>query len=389
MDFSFPKEYQLLRRMIREFVENEIVPVAARIDEEEQVPFEVLEKAAEVGIMGVPFPQEYGGMGAGEMGYCILMEEIGKVCTSTAAVIGAHIGLCGMAIYLDGTPEQKEKYLRPLATGQKYGAFALTEPGAGSDAAGIKMRATRTGSGDWVLNGSKIYITNGPIADIITVLAVTDPALGARGGITAFIVEKEFEGFQVGTVEDKMGIRGSATSELIFDEVVVPAVNVIGRVGEGFITFMKTLDLGRITIGAASLGGAERALEMAVEYARLREQYGAPIAHKQSVQFMIADMDAEIEMLRSMVYRTAWMVDTGRRFTREAGICKLMGSEIASRCINRTLQIHGALGYSRDFPLERMFRDARIGEIFEGTNEIQRIVIAGDIFRAAGVRIRP
>ncbi|MBM4467208.1 MAG: acyl-CoA dehydrogenase, partial [Chloroflexi bacterium] len=373
MDFSFPKEYQLFRRMVREFVENDVRPLAQKIDREHRVPFETIERAAKLGLMGVPFPQKYGGVGAGETGYCILMEEVNKVCASTATVIGARTGIGAMAIYLDGTEEQKLKYLVPLATGEKIGAFALTEPGAGSDAAAIKTTAVRDGD-YYVLNGTKTFITNGAHADIISVMAVTDPSLGARGGVTAFIVEKEFPGFGVGTSENKMGIRGSNTAELIFEDCRVPKENVLGQFGAGFITFMKTLDVGRVSLGAGCLGGAQACLEGSIQWAKTRQQFGVPIAHKQSVHFMIADMATEIEALRSLIYRTAWLVDTGQPFIKEAAMCKLYGSEVAHRCVDRALQIHGALGYSRDFWVERAFRDQRITEIFEGTSEIQRIV---------------
>ncbi len=387
MDFSLPKEYQLLRKTIREFVDREVRPRASEMEAKGEMDMDLVRKLGEAGLLGVPFPQKYGGGGAGEMGYTILMEELAKACTSTSTTVGAHIGIGAMAIYLEGTPEQKEKYLTPLAKGEKIAAFALTEPGAGSDAAGIKMRAVRKGD-RYILNGTKTFITNGPIADIISVLAVTDPALGARGGVTAFIVEKDMPGFSVGKHEDKMGIRASYTSELIFEDVEVPVENVLGQVGMGFIIFMKTLDLGRLTIGAASLGGAQEVLKMSLEYASMREQFGMPIAHKQQIAFEIAEMEAEIEALRSLVYRTAWLVDTGQPFTKEASACKLLGSRIASKCINRALQIHGGLGYSRHYPIERMLRDARIAEIFEGTNEIQLHVIATRLFREYGVRIR-
>ncbi|MBL7183918.1 MAG: acyl-CoA dehydrogenase family protein [Anaerolineae bacterium] len=386
MDFSFPKEYQLFRQMVRDFAENELRPLTREIDEQDRVPFETLEKAAKLGLMGVPFPQKYGGVGAGETGYCILMEELNKVCASTATVIGAHIGISAMAIYLDGTEEQKQKYLVPLARGEKIGAFALTEPGAGSDAAAITTRAVRDGD-YYILNGTKTFITNGGHADVISVMAVTDPSLGARGGVTAFIVEKEFPGFGVGTSENKMGIRGSNTAELIFEDCRVPKENVLGQFGAGFITFMKTLDIGRVSLGAACLGGAQACLEGSIQWAKVRSQFGAPIAHKQSVHFTIADMATEIEALRSLVYRTAWLVDTGQPFTKEAAMCKLYGSEVAHRCADRALQIHGGIGYSRDFWVEQAFRDQRISEIFEGTSEIQRIVIASQIFRPEGLRI--
>ncbi|MBN1954882.1 MAG: acyl-CoA dehydrogenase family protein [Anaerolineae bacterium] len=388
MDFHFSSEHVALRRMIREFAENEVEPLAAEIDREGRVPFETLKKLGQIGLMGVCFPQEYGGMGAGEMGYCILMEELGRVCTSTATNVGAHIGIGAMSIYLDGTEEQKRKYLTPLARGEKVGAFVLTEADAGSDAAAIRTRAVREGD-SWIIDGTKTFNTNGSFAEIVTVLAVTDPTLGARGGITAFIVESDMPGFQVGTHENKMGIRGSSTAELIFEEVRVPQENVLGKVGEGFVSFMKTLDMGRLTLGAACLGGAQAALEWSVRWARTRCQFGAELAHKQEVQWMIANMATEVEALRSLVYRVAWMVDTAQPFTQLAAMCKMYGSEVASRAIDTALQIHGGLGFTRDFPIERAFRDARIAEIFEGTNEVQRIVIASNIFREHGVRIRP
>jgi butyryl-CoA dehydrogenase len=388
MDFTFSPEHVALRRMIREFAETEVAPLAAEIDREGQIPFETLRKLGEIGLLGVCFPQEYGGMGAGETGYCILMEELARVCTSTSTNVGAHIGIGAMSIYLDGTEEQKQKYLVPLARGEKIAAFVLTEADAGSDAAAIRTRAVREGD-SWILDGTKTFNTNGSFAEIVTVLAVTDPTLGARGGITAFIVESNMPGFQVGTHENKMGIRGSSTAELIFDGLRVPHENVLGKVGEGFVSFMKTLDMGRLTLGAAGLGGAQAALDWSVRWAKTRKQFGQELAHKQSVQWMIADMATEIEALRSLVYRVAWLVDTGQPFTKLAAMCKLYGSEVSSRAIDLALQIHGGMGYSRDYPIERGFRDARISEIFEGTNEIQRIVIAANIFRQHGVRIRP
>ena len=388
MDFTFSPEHVALRRMIREFAENEVAPIAAEVDREHRVPLETIRKLGEIGLMGVCFPQEYGGMGAGEAGYCILMEELGRICTSTATVVGAHIGIGAMAIHLDGNEEQKRKYLTPLARGEKIAAFGLTEASAGSDAAAVRTRAVREGD-SWFLDGGKVFITNGGHADIITVMAVTDPTLGARGGITAFIVETEWEGFSVAREEDKMGIRGTSTAELVFDELRVPHENILGKVGEGFIPFMKSLDMGRLTLGAACLGGAQAAMEWCIRWAKTRKQFGVELAHKQSVQWMIANMATEIEALRSLVYRVAWLVDTGQPFGQLAAMCKMYGSEVASRAIDMTLQIHGGLGLTRDFPIERAFRDARIAEIFEGTNEIQRIVIASNIFRQHGVRIRP
>jgi alkylation response protein AidB-like acyl-CoA dehydrogenase len=386
MDFSFPKEYQLFRRMAREFCQNEVRPLAKAIDCEHRVPHETIRKAAELGLMGVPFPQKYGGMGGGEIGYCIVAEELGRVCSSTATVIGAHIGIGAMAIYLDGTEEQKQKYLVPLAQGKAIAAFALTEAEAGSDAAAIKTTAVRDGD-HFVINGAKVFITNGDICDIITVMAVTDPALGAYGGITAFIVETDTPGFSIGSLENKMGIRGSSTAECVFQDVRVPKENVLGQFGAGFLTFMKTLDIGRASLGAACLGGAQASMEASMRWSKAREQFGVPIATKQSVHFMIADMAVEIEALRSLIYRTAWMIDTGQPHIKEAAACKLFGSEVAHRCIDRAMQIHGALGYSRDYEIERGWRDQRITEIYEGTSEIQRIVIAANLFRPEGLRI--
>lgn len=386
MDFSFPKEYQLFRRMVREFCNNEVRPLAKVIDREHRVPHETIKKAAELGLMGVPFPEKYGGMGGGEIGYCILMEELGRVCTSTTTVIGAHTGIGAMAIYLDGTEEQKQKYLVPLSKGTAISAFGLTEPEAGSDAAAIKTTAVRDGE-HFVINGTKVFITNGDIADFITVMAVTDPALGAYGGITAFIVETSTPGFSIGSLENKMGIRGSSTAECVFEDVRVPRENVLGQFGAGFLTFMKTLDIGRASLGAGTLGGAQAALEASIKWSKAREQFGVPVATKQSIHFMIAEMATEIEALRSLVYRTAWMIDSGQPHILEAAACKLFGSEVAHRCINKALQIHGALGYSRDYFIELGWRDQRIAEIYEGTNEIQKIVIAANLFRPHGMRI--
>jgi alkylation response protein AidB-like acyl-CoA dehydrogenase len=293
-----------------------------------------------------------------------------------------------MAIYLDGSEEQKQAYLRPLAQGQKIGAFALTEAGAGSDAAAITTTAVRDGQA-FVINGTKQFITNGDIAEIVVVMAVTDPSLGAHGGVTAFIVEKGTPGFTIGTLENKMGIRGSTTAELIFVDCRVPAENVLGQFGGGFITFMKSLDIGRASLGAACLGSAEATLEAAIKWAKAREQFGQPIAQKQAVHFMIADMATEIEALRALIYKTAWLIDTGQPFSKEAAMCKLLSSEVSKRCVHQALQIFGSMGYSRDYWLERGFRDARIAEIYEGTNEIQRIVIASNIFRPEGIRIAP
>ncbi len=388
MDFTFSPQHVALRQMLREFCEQELAPRAKEVDRSGHQDPAILRWMGELGMFGIPFSQEYGGAGAGEIGYCILMEELNRACPSTATIIGAHIGIAAMSLYLDGSPELKRRYMPGLCSGQTIGAFGLTEPGAGSDAAGIKLRATLEGD-SYFLDGQKMWITNGPIADVIMVLAVTDPSLGARGGATCFVVETNWPGFSAGKPEKKMGLHGSPTSLLNFDEVRVPKENVLGEVGLGFVTFMKTLDIGRVSLGAATIGGASAALDASLRWVKARSQFGRPIAQMQSIQFKLADMATEIEALRSLVYRTAWLVETGQPFVREAGMCKLLGSETASRCIDRAVQIHGALGISRDFHLERGWRDARIAEIFEGTNEIQRIVIASELLQEIGVRIRP
>lgn len=388
MDFTFSPQHTAFRRLVREFCEEELRPRAKKLDETGQPDPVVLRMMGELGFFGVPFSQKYGGVGAGETGYCILMEELNRVCPSTATIIGAHIGIATMSMYLDGSEPIKQKYLPDLCSGRKIGAFALTEPNAGSDAAGIQLRATLEGD-SYILDGAKMWITNGPIADVFMTLAVNNQALGARGGATVFIVERGMEGFKPGKPEKKMGLHGSPTSALSFDNVRVPATNLVGTLGLGFVTFMKTLDIGRVSLGAATLGGAQGALDLALQWVKARSQFGRSIAHMQSIQFMLADMASDIEALRSLVYRTAWLVDNGKPFIKEAGMCKLIGSEIASRTIDRALQIHGALGLSREFPLERGWRDSRIAEIFEGTNEIQRIVIASELLQEVGVRIRP
>ncbi len=388
MDFTFSKEHEMFRQMVHEFAEQEVRPLAKKHDRQEALEPELIRKLGDAGLLGVPFAQKYGGAGLGETGYCILMEEMGRVDTSTATLIGAHIGIGAMTIYLGGSEAQKQKYMPDLASGRKIAAFCLTEPEAGSDAASVHTRAIRDGD-NWIINGSKIYITNGPVASTYSVYASTDPTLGARGGVTAFVVDRDMPGVKVGTVEHKMGIRGSATSEIIFDEVCVPSANVLGQVGAGFVFAMQALDGGRVGLGAACVGGTRAALELMCQYAASREQFGRKIGQMQAIQWMIADTAAELEALRSLVYRTAWMIDTGQNYTLQAGACKLHGSEIASRAINRTLQVYGALGYNRELPIERAWRDARIGEIFEGTNEIQRIVIAENVLAPYGVRVRP
>jgi len=387
MEYELPDDIQMLRQAVREFAAKEVAPIAREIDEEERVPFDVLKKAGELGLMGVPFPEEYGGADAGVVGYCVLMEEIQRKCASTATIIGAHAQLCAMSIYLSGNDDQKDRYLKALCAGKKLGAWALTEPGAGSDAAHIRTTATRDGD-HWVLNGSKMWITNGSFADVLVIFAANDRELGARGGITAFIVEKNFPGFKVGKVEDKMGLRASHTASLFFEDCRVPAANVLGKVGEGFAIAMQTQDIGRCALGASSLGSAKEAYELALRYAVERQQFGRPIADFQAIQFKLADMAVKIYTMEQIVYDCAKKVDGGENPTLEASIVKLYCTEAASQVIDEAIQIHGGMGFSRELPLERMYRDARVTRIFEGTNEIQRHVIARELLRGAGYKIK-
>lgn len=385
MDFDLPEDLKLLRQAIHEFAVKEIAPIAREIDEQERVPFETLRKAAELGLLGVPFPEKYGGAEAGIMGYCILMEEINRYCASTATIIGAHTQLCGMSVYLDGSEEQRQRYLPAMCAGEKLGAWALTEPNAGSDAAHIRTTAELRGD-EWVLNGSKMWITNGSFADIIVVFAVTSKEAGAKGGITAFIVEKDFPGFRVGKVEEKMGLRASHTASLFFEDCRVPKENVLGQVGMGFPVAMRTLDIGRCALGASSLGSAKQAFEYALNYSVERQQFGRPIADFQAIQFKLAEMRTKIYAMEQMVYHCAWLVDQGKPATLESSMVKLFCTEAASEVIDEAIQIHGGMGFSRELPLERMYRDARVTRIFEGTNEIQRVVIARELLKGVGYK---
>lgn len=383
MDFTFTDEQRMLKEMIKGFTEKEVKPIASKIDKEKRIPRELIDKAAALGLLGIPFPEKYGGADAGETGYCIMLEELSRGCSSTAVTIGAHIGLAMMSIYLGGTEEQKQAFLPLMAQGKKLGAFALTEPQAGSDAAHIQTTAIKDGD-YFIINGSKIWITNGNFADIIILFAVTDKSLGAKGGITAFIIDKETPGFIVGKVDDKMGIRGSSSAELIFQDMRVPKERVLGEFGKGFQTAMKTLDLGRLSLSAGSIGAGKEMLGLSLEFSKKRVQFGQPIANFEAIQWMLAEMASEIYQMESIVYRTAWMYDQGMRFSRESAICKMFASEALCRIVDKALQIHGGMGYMSEYPIERFYRDARINRIFEGTNEIQRLIIAEDLLKRGG-----
>ena len=379
MNFGLTREQELVRQMVREFAVNEVKPIAAEIDETERFPMENVKKMAELGMMGIPFPKELGGAGGDVLSYIITVEELSKVCGTTGVIVSAHTSLCASLLYENGTPAQKEKYLIPLAKGEKIGAFGLTEPGAGTDAAGQQTTAVLDGD-NYILNGSKIFITNGGVADTFIVFAMTDKSQGTRG-ISAFIVEKDFPGFSIGKKEDKLGIRASSTTELIFENCVVPKENLIGKEGKGFGIAMKTLDGGRIGIAAQALGIAEGAYDEAVKYMKERKQFGRPLSAFQGLQWMIAEMETKIEAAKLLVYKAAWLKQNKLPYSVDAAKAKLFAAEVAMDVTTKAVQIHGGYGYTKEYPVERMMRDAKITEIYEGTSEVQKMVIAGAALR--------
>jgi alkylation response protein AidB-like acyl-CoA dehydrogenase len=399
MERYFDENHLLIRDMVRDFAENEIAPVAMELDQTSEFPWENVRKMGELGLLGVPWPEELGGAGMDGIAYTIAIHELAKVDASHAITISAHTTLGTSPIMNFGTAQQKERFVPLLASGQVLGGFGLTEPGAGSDAGGTQTTAVKA-DGGWILNGSKIFITHAGVGEIFVATAVTDRAAGTKG-ITSFIVTKPttdlekarevgvghaeqlsfIDGVRAGKKEDKMGWRASDTRELVFEDAFVPDENVLGEVGMGFINFMKTLDAGRIGIGALSLGIAEGAYEQAVRYAAERQQFGKPIAEFQGIQFMLADMATEIEAAKHLVYHAAWLKEHGKPFSKEASMAKLFASEAAMRATTRAVQIHGGYGYTKEYPVERMMRDAKICEIGEGTSEIQRMVIARHILR--------
>ncbi len=359
----------MLRQTMRDFAASEIKPLARKIDEEEFIPRELIEKIAEVGLLGTAFPEKYGGGGFGEVGYCIAQEEIARVCGSTATFIGAHQSIGTNAIFIGGSEELKVKYLSFLTSGSKIAAFCLTEAQAGSDSFNIKTSAVKKGN-KWIINGEKLWITNGAIADIFSVFARTEK------GITGFVVEKDFGGVEVGPNEKKLGIRGSVTNAIRFNDVEVPAENIIGKEGRGFPIAMKTLDAGRLTIGACSLGAAKEMLELSVQYANQRVQFDQPISRFEAIQFMIAEMTSKIYLMESILYRAAQKYDEGLDVSQDAAIVKLYTSKAVQKIADMALQIHGGMGYSRELSVERFYRDVRILKIFEGTSEIQKLIIS-------------
>lgn len=379
MNFALTREQELVKQMVREFAEVEVAPIAAEIDETERFPMETVEKMARYNMMGIPFPVQYGGAGGDTLSYILAVEELSKVCGTTGVILSAHTSLAASLIQQFGNEEQKKKYLIPLAKGEKIGAFGLTEPNAGTDAAGQQTTAVLDGD-HYVINGSKIFITNGGVADIFIVFAMTDRSKGTKG-ITGFIVEKGFSGFSVGKIENKLGIRASSTTELIFEDCIVPKENLIGQEGKGFGIAMKTLDGGRIGIAAQALGIAEGAYEEAIKYLKERKQFGRSISAFQGIQWIVADMDVQIEAARNMVYKAAWCKDNGLPYSVEAARAKLYAAEVAMDVTTKAVQLFGGYGYTKDYPVERMMRDAKITEIYEGTSQVQKMVIAGNALK--------
>ena len=377
MDFELSKEHQLLRELYRSFAQNEVKPHAEETDEQERFPVETVKLLGRYGFMGIPYPKEYGGAGGDTLAYVMAIEELSKVCGTTGVVVSAHTSLCCGPIYEFGTEEQKRKYLPDLLSGRHIGAFGLTEPGAGTDAAGQQTKAVLEGD-HWVLNGTKIFITNAGHADIFIIFAMTDKSLGTKG-ISAFIVERDFEGFRVGKEEKKMGIRGSSTCELIMENCIVPKENLLGSLNKGFKIAMKTLDGGRIGIAAQALGLGEGAVDEAIKYVKERKQFGRRISQSQNTQFKLADMVTRMSAAQLLVYRAAMKKDSGEVYSKEAAMAKLFASEAASEVTRQAVQLFGGYGYTREYPVERMMRDAKITEIYEGTSEVMRMVISSAV----------
>lgn len=379
MNFRFSEEIESLKEIVRKFVREEVEPVANQIEEENVIPPHLVSMSKEMGLFGLSIPEEYDGLGLSMVDKCAILEELAKTHNGYTTLISCHIGIGSVGLVEFGNEEQKKRYLPKMATGEWIGAFALTEPDAGSNAANLKTTAVRRGD-NYILNGSKHYITNAHDAHVFTVMAVTDPTKGTRG-ITSFIVEKGTPGFEIGAPEKKLGLRGSNSAELYFENVEIPAENVLGTEGEGYINALKILANGRAGMAARCLGSSERLLEHSMEHALERRQFDQPIFNFQAIQHMIADMALQIESLRSFTYRVAWMVDQGERVVKEAAMVKLFGSEVYNKVADSALQVHGGLGYMKDYPIERFFRDARITRIYEGTSEIQRNIIASELNR--------
>ncbi|KAA6450167.1 acyl-CoA dehydrogenase [Bacillus atrophaeus] len=374
MNFNLSDEHEMIRKLVRDFAKNEVAPSAAERDEQERFDRGLFQEMADLGLTGIPWPEQYGGIGSDYLAYVIAVEELSKVCASTGVTLSAHTSLCGWPLYAYGTEEQKQTYLTPLALGEKIGAYGLTEAGSGSDAGEMKTVAERIGD-DYLLNGSKIFITNGGAADIYIVFAVTDPEQRKKS-VNAFIVEKGFEGFSIGKKEKKLGIRSSPTTEIIFEDCLVPAKNRLGEEGEGFKIAMSTLDGGRNGIAAQAVGIAQGALDAALQYAKERKQFGKPVAEQQAIAFKLADMATMIEASRLLTYQAAWLESSGLPYGKASAMSKLLAGDTAMKVTTEAVQIFGGYGYTKDYPVERYMRDAKITQIYEGTQEIQRLVIS-------------
>lgn len=379
MDFKLSDEHQLFFNTVHEFAQKEIAPHALEVDQSAEFPWDNLKKMADIGLLGVPFPEEYGGAGGDTLMYAMAVEEISRACGTTGITLAAHVSLGTAPFYLFGTPAQKEKFLKPLASGKKLGAFGLSEATAGSDAAGTRTTAVLDGD-EWVINGSKNWITSGSIADVLVLTAMTDKSKGAQG-ISSFVVEKGTPGFNYGKNEKKMGLRGSVTSQLFFDNCRIPKENILGQTEQGFKQFMQILDGGRISIGAMALGLAQAAYDVALPYSKERQQFGQPISNFQAIQFMLSDMATNIEAARLLIYRAAWLKDNKLPFGKEAAMGKLFASEMSEKVCRDAIQILGGYGYTEDYHVERFYRDTRLTTIGEGTSEIQRIVIARHLLK--------
>ncbi|MBG9539278.1 acyl-CoA dehydrogenase [Bacillus thuringiensis] len=374
MHFKLSEEHEMIRKMVRDFAKNEVAPTAAERDEEERFDRAIFDQMAELGLTGIPWPEEYGGIGSDYLAYVIAIEELSRVCASTGVTLSAHTSLAGWPIFKFGTEEQKQTFLRPMAEGKKIGAYGLTEPGSGSDAGGMKTIAKRDGD-HYVLNGSKIFITNGGIADIYVVFALTDPESKQRG-TSAFIVESDAPGFSVGKKESKLGIRSSPTTEIMFEDCRIPVENLLGEEGQGFKIAMQTLDGGRNGIAAQAVGIAQGALDASVAYARERHQFGKPIAAQQGIGFKLADMATDVEAARLLTYQAAWLESEGLPYGKESAMSKVFAGDAAMKVTTEAVQVFGGYGYTKDYPVERYMRDAKITQIYEGTQEIQRLVIS-------------
>ncbi|MFJ7512662.1 acyl-CoA dehydrogenase family protein [Peribacillus simplex] len=378
MTITLTKEMQQMKEMIRNFVEREVEPYAIQIEEEDAIPEHLVEKAKDLGLFGISIPEQYGGIGLNAVGKATVLEQLGRTHNGFVSLISAHTGIGSTGLVKLASEHLKNKYLPEMAAGTKIGAFALSEPGAGSDATNLATSAEKKGD-YWVMNGTKHFITNGPIADVYTVFALTDKDKGAKGGITAFLVERDFPGLIVGKKDKKMGLRGSYTSQVIFEDCIIPEENVIGEVGMGYISALKILGEGRVGLAARAVGSSGKLIELSAKYAKERIQFGKPIADNQAIQWMLADMATETEAARALTMMAAQKIDEGKKVIKEASMAKLFASDVFNRVADKAVQIHGGMGYMAEYPVERFYRDARITKIYEGTNEIQRLIIARNV----------